>query len=76
MAQLGFRTFDEMIGRADRLETRRAIDHWKARGLDFTRLLAVPPTSARSRPHHCEVQDHGLERRAGSSFDRPGSTER
>ena len=60
MAQLGFRTFDEMIGRADRLDMRRAIHHWKARGLDFTRLLAVPPAPPGVATHHCEVQDHGL----------------
>ncbi len=60
MAQLGFRTFDEMIGRADRLDMRRAIHHWKARGLDFTRLLAVPPAAPGVATHRCERQDHGL----------------
>ncbi len=60
MAQLGFRTFDEMIGRADRLDMRRAIHHWKARGLDFTRLLAMPPASPGVATYHCEEQDHGL----------------
>jgi glutamate synthase domain-containing protein 3 len=43
MAQLGFRTLDEMVGRVDRLETEPAINHWKARGLDFARLLMAPP---------------------------------
>ncbi|MCC9000384.1 MAG: glutamate synthase subunit alpha, partial [Candidatus Contendobacter sp.] len=61
MAQLGFRRFDEMIGRADRLDMRRAIHHWKARGLDFTRLLAVPPALPGVAIHHCEAQDHGLD---------------
>jgi glutamate synthase domain-containing protein 2/glutamate synthase domain-containing protein 1/glutamate synthase domain-containing protein 3 len=42
MAQLGFRTMDEMIGRVDRLNCRQAIDHWKAKGLDFSRILAQP----------------------------------
>ncbi len=60
MAQLGFRTFDEMIGRADRLDMRRAIHHWKARGLDFSRLLAVPPVASSVAIYHCEEQDHGL----------------
>ncbi|MDS4041143.1 MAG: glutamate synthase large subunit, partial [Candidatus Competibacter sp.] len=60
MSQLGFRTFDEMIGRADRLDMRRAIHHWKARGLDFTRLLAMPPAPPGVATHHCEEQDHGL----------------
>ncbi len=61
MAQLGFRTFSEMIGRADRLDMRRAIHHWKARGLDFTRLLAVPPAPPDIAIRHCEAQDHGLD---------------
>ncbi|MBK8898481.1 MAG: glutamate synthase large subunit [Candidatus Competibacteraceae bacterium] len=60
MARLGFRTFDEMIGRADRLDMRRAIHHWKARGLDFTRLLAMPPAPPGVAIYHCEEQDHGL----------------
>ena len=42
MAQLGFRTVDEMVGRLDRLEVRKAVDHWKARGLDFSRILYQP----------------------------------
>ncbi|MCU0808301.1 MAG: glutamate synthase-related protein, partial [Candidatus Contendobacter sp.] len=60
MAQLGFRTFDQMIGRSDRLDMRRAIHHWKARGLDFTRLLAVPLAPPGIATYHCEEQDHGL----------------
>ncbi|MGB2682277.1 MAG: glutamate synthase large subunit [Candidatus Competibacter sp.] len=60
MAKLGFRTFDEMIGRADRLDMRRAIHHWKARGLDFTRLLAMPPAPPGVATYHSEEQDHGL----------------
>ena len=42
MAQLGFRTLDEMIGRVDRLDVRAAVDHWKARGLDFAAILHRP----------------------------------
>src|SRR5207247_151514 len=42
MAALGFRTMDEMIGRVDRLDVRRAIDHWKARGLDLSAILYQP----------------------------------
>jgi len=61
MAQLGFRTFDEMIGRADRLDMRRAIHHWKARGLDFSRLLAIPSAAPGVAVYHCEEQNHGLE---------------
>src|SRR5882762_9052018 len=62
MAQLGFRTIDEMIGRVDCLDVRRAVDHWKAKGLDFSQILyqpAAPPTVAR----RCvRAQDHGLEK--------------
>ena len=39
MAQLGFRTVDEMIGQVDKLDTQKAVDHWKAAGLDFTKIL-------------------------------------
>jgi glutamate synthase (NADPH) large chain len=42
MASLGFRTIDEMVGRVEVLEAREALDHWKAKGLDFTRVLARP----------------------------------
>jgi len=42
MAGLGFRTVEEMVGRVDRLEPRQAIDHWKAKGLDFSNLLYSP----------------------------------
>ncbi|HIP52524.1 MAG TPA: glutamate synthase large subunit, partial [Chromatiales bacterium] len=62
MAQLGFRTFDEMIGQRDRLDTRKAIDHWKAQGLDFSRLLAKPEVDGEVAIYNCETQDHGLDR--------------
>jgi glutamate synthase (ferredoxin) len=62
MALLGFRQMNKMIGRADRLEVKKAIDHWKARGLDFSRILhqpEVPTTVGR----FCQIpQDHGLEK--------------
>ena len=61
MAGLGFRTFQEMIGRTDRLDVDPAVDHWKARGLDFGRILngpAAPPGVAIS---NLESQDHHLE---------------
>ena len=61
MAQLGFRTMDEMIGRSDRLDMKSAVDHWKARGVDLSSILYqpdVPPTVGR----YCtEPQDHGLD---------------
>jgi glutamate synthase (NADPH/NADH) large chain len=62
MARLGFRTLDEMIGQRDRLEMRPAIDHWKAKGLDFSRLLLKPAVGADVAIHQCEPQDHGLDK--------------
>jgi glutamate synthase (NADPH/NADH) large chain len=62
MAQLGFRTFNEMIGRRDKLETRSAIEHWKARGLDFTGILHPVEPGPDVAVHNCETQDHGLEK--------------
>ena len=62
MAELGFRTMDEMIGRVDRLNVQAAVDHWKASGLDLSSILYQPevPTSVARR---CiEPQDHGLDR--------------
>ena len=62
MASLGFRTVNEMIGRVDCLQPRRAIDHWKARGIDLTPLLHRPEV-APSAGTYCQVaQDHGLDR--------------
>ena len=62
MAQLGFRTINEMVGRVDKLETRKAIEHWKARGLDLTNLLHKPDVPEWVPTHHCQPQDHGLEK--------------
>jgi len=61
MAQLGFRSMDEMIGRADRLEMRRVKEHWKARGLDFSVVLYSPAAPARVGRRCLRPQDHGLE---------------
>jgi glutamate synthase (ferredoxin) len=62
MARLGFRRLDEMVGRSDRIEMRRAVDHWKAKGLDFSEILHRPP-APEGAPLRCtEAQDHGLER--------------
>jgi glutamate synthase domain-containing protein 3 len=62
MAELGFRTVDEMIGRADCLDVAAAVDHWKANGLDLAPLLHVPglPASV-ARRRVCD-QDHGISR--------------
>jgi len=62
MAQLGFRTLEEMVGRVDKLEPRKAIDHWKAKGLDFTNLLYSPEVDPDWGRHCQEAQDHGIER--------------
>ncbi len=62
MASLGFRRFDEMIGRYDRLDMRRAVDHWKAQGLDFSRILTPPQAGPGVAVYNCERQDHGLEK--------------
>jgi glutamate synthase (ferredoxin) len=61
MARLGFRTMDEMIGRSDRLEVRPAIDHWKARGLDFSRILALPDVPGTYEGRQTKIQVHGVE---------------
>ena len=60
MAQLGVRTFDEMIGRVDLLDTKKGIAHWKARGLDFSRILHAPTAPAEVPRRQVELQDHGL----------------
>ncbi len=61
MAQLGFRTFNEMVGRVDMLDTRAAVDHWKAKGLDFSSILYNPPMPARIARRKMQAQDHGLD---------------
>ncbi len=61
MAKLGFRTLDEMIGRVDMLETQAAIDHWKARGLDFSTILYNPQVPGRVGRRCTISQDHGLQ---------------
>jgi glutamate synthase (NADPH) large chain len=62
MAQLGIKKFDDLIGRADLLDMKQGIEHWKAQGLDFARLFAVPQVPADVPRFHVENQDHGLER--------------
>ncbi len=63
MAQLGFRKFDDMIGRVERLSCNKAIDHWKAKGLDFSAVFARPDQSngcplRRVRPQSDMHKDH------------------
>ena len=61
MAALGFRTMDEMIGQVDRLDVRKAVDHWKARGLDFSAILHAPALPERSPRRKVEAQDHQID---------------
>ena len=60
MAQLGIRKFDDLIGRADLLDTKKGIAHWKASGLDFSRIFHLPQIEASAPRFHVETQDHGL----------------
>jgi glutamate synthase (ferredoxin) len=62
MAQLGFRTIEEMIGKVDRIEARRAVDHWKARGLDFSNILYQPDVGPEVGQFCQTTQDHGLDK--------------
>src|SRR5579883_2967081 len=62
MARLGFRTLNEMIGRVDRLDMRRAVDHWKARGIDLSKLLYQAPARPGVAIWNSERQDHGLDK--------------
>jgi glutamate synthase (NADPH/NADH) large chain len=60
MAQLGIRKFDELIGRTDLLDMKKGIDHWKAKGLDFTKIFYQPAVPADVPRYQVETQDHGL----------------
>ncbi len=85
LAALGFRSLDEAIGQAELLDTTRAVDHWKAHGLDLAPMLHVPDLPDGTPRRRTTVQDHGLEkaldnelitqgrRRAGATASRSGS---
>ncbi|MQG73328.1 MAG: glutamate synthase large subunit [SAR202 cluster bacterium] len=60
MARLGFRTIDEMVGRVDKLNATHAIDHWKTKGLDLSKLLYDPNPPTGVATHCIQTQDHGL----------------
>lgn len=62
MAQLGFRTVDEMVGRVDLLESKKALQHWKDQGLDFSAILHQPQVPLHVGRYCTEKQDHGLEK--------------
>jgi len=61
MAQLGFRKVEEMVGRVDLLDMRPAVDHWKAKGVDLSKLLYQPQPKAGVAIKVSETQNHGLE---------------
>ncbi|HMP57570.1 MAG TPA: glutamate synthase-related protein, partial [Novosphingobium sp.] len=62
MAEMGFRTVAEMVGRVDRLDMRSAIDHWKAKGIDLSRLLHQVPQGESPSLNWSQTQDHGLDK--------------
>jgi glutamate synthase domain-containing protein 2/glutamate synthase domain-containing protein 1/glutamate synthase domain-containing protein 3 len=72
MAELGFRTVDEMVGRVEMLDVETANahwkDHWKARGLDFSAILYNPPLPSRVARHCIHKQDHGLDQALGHTI--------
>jgi len=61
MAQLGFRTVNEMIGHTEVIEMKPAVDHYKAQGLDFSKILYQPDVGPNVGRYQTEAQDHGLE---------------
>ena len=62
MAKLGFRSLDEMVGRVDKLVMRKAVDHWKAQGLDYSRILYAPEVGEEVGRYCTMKQDHGIEK--------------
>ncbi len=62
MASLGFKTMDEMIGQVEKLNVRKAVDHWKAKGLDFSEILHKPVPHAGTELYCIKEQDHGLDK--------------
>jgi glutamate synthase domain-containing protein 3 len=68
MAEMGFRTVDEMVGRVDMLDVQPAVDHWKARGIDLSAILYNPPLPGRVARRCVQAQDHGLETAIGNQF--------
>src|SRR5690606_4393077 len=60
MAKMGFRKLDEMIGQVGRLDTRKAIEHWKAKGLDFSKVFFDPAVDKGVSRSHTGKQDHAI----------------
>jgi glutamate synthase (NADPH/NADH) large chain len=62
MAELGYCTFDEMVGQMQMLDQQRLVEHWKAKGLDFSKLFTKPKAGRGVAIYHCEPQDHKIDR--------------
>ena len=62
MAQLGFRTVNEMVGQSQKINMKKAVDHFKAQGIDLSNILYKPEVSAETKLYNTEKQDHGLEK--------------
>ena len=62
MAKLGFRTVSEMVGQSNKLSMQAAIEHWKAKGLDYSKLLTKPKATSHAEEHHTMGQDHGIDK--------------
>src|SRR5690242_5452574 len=60
MASMGYRTFNEMVGQMQMLDQRKVIEHWKAKGLDFSKLFTKPIAPDSVPIYHCEEQDHKI----------------
>ena len=61
MAELGFRKFNDMVGRVDKLDVKKAVNHWKAKGLDFSKVFFDPPVDKSIGRYCSKEQDHGLD---------------
>jgi len=68
MAEMGFRTLDEMIGRVDKLDMRKAVTHWKAHGVDLSKILHQATPAFGNSLFHTGSQDHGLEHALDNSL--------
>jgi glutamate synthase (NADPH) large chain len=68
MSKLGLRRFSQMVGRVDKLDARRAIEHWKAKGIDLTRILHQVKPARGVAIHNCEIQHHHLDRAMDNSL--------
>ncbi|MBU0753003.1 MAG: glutamate synthase large subunit [Gammaproteobacteria bacterium] len=68
MAEMGIRKIDELIGRADLLDMQQGIAHWKAQGLDFSKIFHMPPVGPDVLRRHGETQDHGIDKALDHQF--------